>query len=423
MALVARYEMPEDDDLDSTDAFAPTAPEWMDDDQLASEPASEAPSSCSREPACVGSVIDAWTAEGPLVHEPTGIRRLDELTGGGPCYGTRWYLAGAPDAGKTALLVQVADEFAQRLIEVGLLAVDEDAGDLVTRFAQRRGYMRVDCEVRDAETLSSIRTALGELSINFYDATWTIESAAADLAARAVKRGGRAFLGIDSVQTVTCDADIAAKLAGRELSDVAGVTARAWAIRASATKHRMIVFATSELGRGAYRSSDPEQQSSTLASAKWSGAIEYSARVLLGLRSVAGETDLVDIEIAKNKHGPRDEHVFLRIDRRSQTLVQVQRDQPPAVTAASRDGTARERAHKDAATVAAVMLDQPGLGARGLRAELRAKTGMGSERVDAGLAVLGAAVIRGTGPNRSVPLTLNETLIPEAVRRVMEATK
>src|SRR5678815_1197380 len=74
------------------------------------------------EPWSPGAIVDSWLAHGPLVHEPTGISALDKLTGGGPVYGSRWYLLGAPDAGKTALLLQIAHVFALRGICVGILA-------------------------------------------------------------------------------------------------------------------------------------------------------------------------------------------------------------------------------------------------------------------------------------------------------------
>src|SRR6478609_86584 len=136
----------------------------------------------------IGSVIEEWRVSGPLVHEPTGISALDELTGGGPVYGSRWYLAGAPDAGKTALLVQIAHVFSQRGVTVGLLAVDEDPEDIVTRFAQRVGFSRSHCEIRDPIILDGIAVALNGLAVRLYDSSWTIEAAAADLHAFGKRR-------------------------------------------------------------------------------------------------------------------------------------------------------------------------------------------------------------------------------------------
>ncbi len=80
----------------------------------------------------------------------------DELTAGGPVYGTRWYVVGAPDAGKTALLIRIAHDYFWRGVAVGLLAVDEDPTDIVTRFAQR-GVTR-SCPATAARRASTCRT-------------------------------------------------------------------------------------------------------------------------------------------------------------------------------------------------------------------------------------------------------------------------
>lgn len=406
-------EVPEARVANDTSAIPEPPPGRFDDDKPAPAPSPSVPSALS-----IADVIDAWQKEGPLKHEPTGIKRLDDLTGGGPVYGSRWYLAGAPDAGKTALLLQIAHTYAERGIAVGLLAVDEEAGDLVTRLAQRIGYARHACEVRDGMELTEMRAALEGLPIRMYSAEWTIESAAADLAGFAREQtGGLAMLAIDSVQTVSCAAE---RHAQKELSEVAAVTARSRAIRAVATQHRLIAMATSEFGRSAYRNSDPDQQSSTLASAKWSGAIEYSARVLIGLRSVAGETDLIDLDLAKNKHGPRDEHVYLRIDRRFQTLTEAGYEPPPAESQADRDEAAVAKVAADAVAVARVLLANPGLGVRELRAKVRAVSGAGSERVDAAVQALGEAIVIGSAPRGGKPMSIDPELLP---RHVVEALR
>lgn len=359
--------------------------------------------------ATIADVLADWRQAGPLVHEPTGLATLDRLTGGGPVYGTRWYLSGAPDAGKTALLVMIAHTFAARGVAVGLLAVDEEAGDLVTRLAQRIGYARHHCETRDPKVLAEIGAELGELPLRIYDDAWTIESAATDLAAwgreRAVAdperhpHGPQAILGIDSVQTVTCDAE---RHAERELGMAEAVTQRVRAIRRVATAHQLIVLAASELGRASYASPDPGQRTTALAGSKWSGAIEYSARVLASLRSVAGQSDLLELELAKNKHGPRTTadgehgHVYLRIDRRSQTLAEVNYDPPPVDREAQRDEHKRARVEADAETVMRIVTAQPGIGTRDL-ISTAAGSGLSRERVYAAIPALGSRIERRPG--------------------------
>jgi hypothetical protein len=331
------------------------------------------------------------------------------------------------------LLVQFAHQYLLNGVAVGLLAVDEDPGYIATRFAQRVGFSRMHCEIRDSLVLERMGSELGALPLRLYDNTWTIEGAAADLAAfakaRAAQkpdehpRGPRAMLGIDSVQTVRCEADVLAERAGRELLEGAAVTARVYAIRRVASDHRLIVLATSELGRGAYRSGDPAQQTATLAAGKWSGAIEYSARVLLGLKSVAGKPDLIELELAKNKHGPRDVRVYLRIDRGCQTLSPVAYEPMPTPTASDRDAAARDRVIPDATVVARILTDTPGLGVRALRSAAKVASGIGSERVDAAIALLGKSIVRGTGARGATPMSIDCAALPSAVAAALKGSK
>lgn len=402
------------DELDRFDETPPTS-----EDENGTD---ETPPKRERAPLSPSDVLSQWREAGPLIHEPTGIKQLDEWTGGGFVYGSRVYVPGAPDAGKTLWLVQLAHVWLERGVVVGLLAVDEEPGDIVTRIAQRVGYARHHCETRDPRVMAEMLERLGQLPLRLYDDTWTIESAAADLAKHA--SGARAALLIDSVQTVTCDKESASALAGHEMSEVSAVTARVRAIRAMATKHKLIAVATSELGRGAYRSSDPTLQTSTMAGSKWSGAIEYSARILIGLRSVPGETDLVELEVAKNKHGPRDLKMHLRIDRRAQTLSEtVYEPEPETAPGERRSASMKATCVADAVLVLKALEDQPGLGVRQLRSAMAVAAGMGSTRVDAALAALGDAVVRQPGPNKSQLMSINRNKLPEATRRAVESLK
>ncbi len=391
------------------------------------------PSTGPRHSATVADVLDEWSMHGPLIHEPTAIARLDELTGGGPVYGSRWYVAGAPDAGKTALVVQIAHVYALRGVAVGLLAVDEEAGDLVTRLAQRVGYGRGVLEARSLTTIDGVRHELRDLPIRLYDATWTIESAASDLALYAQGRatadpaahphGPRATLAIDSLQTVTCGAETTAG-SERGLSTAEAVTARVHAIRAVATRYRLIALCTSEMGRGAYAQRNPDDRTATLAAAKWSGAVEYSARVLLGLRSVAGEADLLEIDVAKNKHGPSGELVHLRIDRRCQALTEVSYEPPPPAHAdVQRAGRKTAELVRAAAHLAVVLAGRPGIVTRDMPPAARAEAGSMSEATArAALARLGEAVVKVPGSRGARHLYLDGRRVSADVLALVSAT-
>lgn len=353
-------------------------------------------------------ILDAWKEHGPLVHEPTGIPMLDSLTGGGPVYGSRWYVLGAPDAGKTALLTQIGDVYARRGICVGFLAVDEEQGDLLMRLAQRVGYSRRDCEIRSATTIDGIRKNIGPLPIRYYNARHTIESAADDL--RLFANGKRAALFVDSIQTVSSVASrMNAEMSPREL-----VTSNVLAARTMATRHDMIVVSTSEMSRGAYRSIESAEKTNDMAAGKESGAIEYSARVMISLRSVKKEPNYVELYVAKNKHGPADVTFHLAIDRARMLLAEA--DLPVSAAASKPDKKAEKAAaeeekrslserakdaqlRQDEGVLLGILKARPGIGTHELRAAMAAKlSGCGRARVDNAVARLGEAVRVVVGP-------------------------
>ncbi len=240
------------------------------------------------------------------------------------------------------MLAQFAHEWAQRGIVVGILAVDEEDPEI---------WSPASCSAR----FRSIRLALGSpaatartgeippssrcrppsrtsrTTFRFFGEGWTLEAAAEALADHGATLANgvpvRMALMVDSIQSVTCEASLKANdVSPREL-----VTANVRALRSVASKYRLIAIATSEMNRGAYRSIETAEQVSDLAAAKESGAIEYSGRVLLALRSARDHGDLIQVRAAKNKHGsayPRAEAEFyLRLDRASQ-IIESGREAP-----------------------------------------------------------------------------------------------
>ena len=305
-------------------------------------------------------IVDEWERDGPLVHLPTGIESLDELTGGGFVLGSRVYTLGAPNAGKTALVVQIADAYMAMGIDCAMLGVDEEPSDLAMRMMQRRGYSRERVEHREPEVIAAARAAFGALPLLLFDGGTTIEAAAVALHKRACERHPGVdrppcVLFIDSVQTARCEGE------DIEGSLYVSVTKRVAAIRACASRYRMLVVATSEMNRAAYKSKKAEDQVTDMAAGKESGAIEFSARVLLALRSVPGASDVVELRVAKNKHGadhrPDQDGIFMRVDRARQTLTEA-----PGFEPVDADELAGARADAervtDAAHVAALLFAQ-----------------------------------------------------------------
>jgi hypothetical protein len=351
-------------------------------------------------PSTLLDVAKRWRSEGPLVHEPTGIAKLDELTGGGPVYGSRWYVLGAPDAGKTALLVQVADDWQASGIVVGVLAVDEEDGDLTMRFAQRRKFRRDECERRSEETMGEMEDAfVGSFGLFMYGPDWTIEAAAADLAERGkslAKEGEpprRLALFVDSIQQARCDA--LEDTGANEPSPREVVNENVRALRKVAAKYRLIAMATGEMNRNAYRNIKSAEEANDMAAAKESGAVEYSARVLVAMRSVKDHGDLVELRMVKNKHGPSwpaANPFYLNIDRRTMMLASASAPDDDAKDDEKAHSRNRAALEREAIPVLNVIAQNPGCGTKALRAALKL-AGVKTSRD--GLDVLLEALARG----------------------------
>lgn len=240
---------------------------------------------------------------------PTGLPTLDEATRGGPRVGSFGVLGGAPGAGKTTLLCQVALYRLEAGDHVVLLAADESPDGLLIRLGQLLGIDREALEQGEPEARTALARALRAYSprLELLDVAdgWTVEDTADSLVMAAGE--GPKFLGVDSIQT--------ARALGTDTAE--GPRARADAVVHAlkrAARLGAFVLATSELARGAYRSNDPTQRTNSLAAFKESGSVEYGVDFALVLRTVTGEADLVDCELAKNRLGARPEF-RLRLDR------------------------------------------------------------------------------------------------------------
>jgi hypothetical protein len=377
-------------------------------------------------------VLQRWKTTGPLVHEPTGFSVLDERTGGGLVYGSRVYFLGAPDAGKTAFIVQLLDTWARRGVVVGLLAVDEEDDDVVTRLVQRLvlppapadldmdgplsrdRFTRQDCEHRVPNVVEQMEQAMGDPPVRLYNADWTIEAAAADLdkfAKSLVKEGEpprRVVLFVDSIQTVTCTALMAAL---REPSPREAITANVKAVRTVATTYRMLVGATSEMARDFYRDEEKAEKANDIAGGKESGSIEYSGRVLVSVRSVKDDPDLVHVRLPKNKYGPsyrkRGDEFYLRLDRASQTLRDA--DPPARSETQSTDGPGVRRA-----AVLKLVRRNPGRGTKALRQAAKdAGLRIGNDALDA---VIEELLAEGAIEDRGGEAAHKFHLVPEGAR-------
>jgi KaiC/GvpD/RAD55 family RecA-like ATPase len=386
----------------------------------------------SRAPSSIREVLARWKIDGPLEHEPTGFAALDDLTGGGFVYGSRIYVNGAPNAGKTLLVVQLIHELAERGIAVGLLASDEEPDDIVTRFVQRAGFSRRAAEARVHDEIDAMDRRIGDLPLRIYDGgDWTIDAAAEDFASYARSIGARGAFAIDSLHTVVCEHE---RAADRELPEVQAIKARTVAIRRAAIGHKLIAIVTSEMNRSGYGTRKAREDSSPLARGKGSGSIEYAARVLIDVSSIAGEGNVVRVEVPKNKDGggqasleSEGNALYLEIDRAGQCLVPSHYSTPGPADASEREA-ARESARAavsgrrvmdDAAKLAVMLAASPGLISRDVRAHGQV-AGVPKTRIDPAVAALGAACVTVPGARGAQLHYLDGAALPDAVLKLVQ---
>ncbi|MDB4987834.1 MAG: primary replicative helicase [Myxococcaceae bacterium] len=243
----------------------------------------------------------------------TGFSTLDVATRGGLPIGRVVVLAGAPGAAKTTLAVYLMNLWEQAGCACVYLAADEPAEGIITRLGQLAEFSREALEsdgpAGDGVRASFARAAAGR--------AMAVIDPDADESMRSIEDAERALLHLagdrprvliaDSLQTLFCAAAADAESV-RERTDIKIATTKAIAKRGT------LVVLISEMSRAGYRSGQRSENISALAASKESGSIEYGASLLLGLRSVAGESGLVDVEVAKNRLGGSKPELRLKLD-------------------------------------------------------------------------------------------------------------
>jgi archaellum biogenesis ATPase FlaH len=311
-------------------------------------------------------VLDAMQAH-PIVRVATGIAELDQRTNGGPRLRDLVAILGAPDAGKTTLAAHLADVMSAAGFIVGFIASDEDEESVTTRFAQRRNWSRADVDAR--EDFRDLREQMP--AVHLYDLEWALEDVIEDLAERAANKP--AVLIVDSLQTM----NVGAAADGMGKADAIPLGLRF--LRTAARVRRWLVIFTSEMVRGSY--SGNGDRTAALASAKWSGDVEYSAKLMLALRNVDDSPDLLHVEISKSKICAKGEF-HLRIDRAHQRLEAAEAPDKAERKQVKAQHDAREL-EQSATKLVKIVLSNPGIGTRTLHAKASVAGVGGRDRVDA----------------------------------------
>ena len=369
-------------------------------------------------PKQLADVVTLWAKQGPLVPLPTGFPTIDAMMTGGPRTGDVFTIVGAPNAGKTLLLAQLADRWANDGNAVGFVALDEHLSFLAERFMQRRDVPRAACHRRSTADLDAMRNAASGCSIAFYGYGDDLEALAEQVAERAKESGKVGVLCVDSTQT------LADRMRQGDADRFGAIADAMHYLHDLAMRLRLLVVASCEMNRNGYRSTEQAHMSNDLAVGSGSGKIEYLSRLLVALRSVAGDGNLIELRIAKNKwsgdgdkgeHGENDPGIGLRIERRTQTLHEQSEPVWRPNVALAKDAQRLAQLDEDAATLALLVAKTPGVLAKELATRWMRKTGGGSRRFEAARDLLseGFALVEKPGPRTAKRYFLDGQAVAE----------
>jgi len=250
----------------------------------------------------------------------TGIKTLDDATRGGLRTGRVCVVGGAPGACKTGLLVDLGHKWRRSGVHVGLVLADEDRESILVRWGQHVGLDRDAMERGDPDARAALADELRQLPTIFVDLDEDEDVTVTGLAEELRRRAGDGpcVLLVDSLQAVA-----QTRIEGYGDDRRGGIDAVMGLLRRLAKQHDLLVIATSELARGAYRNRQTSEQIDDLAAFKESGGVEYGAALCLVLRSVPDASGTYDATTPKNRLGPGKPTFRLRLDFARATLSEV----------------------------------------------------------------------------------------------------
>ncbi len=261
---------------------------------------------------------------------PTRIPGLDAVLRGGIPIRRLILAGGTTAAGKTALVLQIAEAWVDAGGVVFILPYDEGAEPSCVRVGQQHGFLREQVEERLESLLAKLEGELEGKVLRFPDPTAntepTIEDGAEAVAGLMRDRpGAPGLLIVDSIQRADT------RTSSETRSERERVTMNAQTARSMAVLHNIAVLATSETNRGWYRAKREEDRSSDQA-AFAEARLEYWADVALTLRARDDDSGLVDIRVPKNRLGDKTPLV-LRLDRARSRFEAVEGDEGAASAA------------------------------------------------------------------------------------------
>ncbi len=293
---------------------------------------------------------------------PTGLPTLDKNCRGGLRLRRAVAIGGTAGSGKTSLLMQLALGAAHEGVAVACLMQDEGREAAIIRVGQQLGYDRDELENAHEGVLAALENDLATLALTFPDPDGegdaTIEGVCEALAVAYPGQPGMVVL--DSIQTVQTRQGVTEFSSLRER-----IMENARTARRCAVAHNLLVIYTSEVNRSWYRARKEEDRASDLA-AFAEARIEFSADVLVTMRAMEDDPDLVEIRVPKNRLGTR-RGFLLRLDRARARFAEID----GGILQTARDAALTKKVEEASANILRVLDDHGELSRSQLWDEVR----------------------------------------------------
>ena len=266
----------------------------------------------------------------------TGFNKLDGILDGG-LYEGLYVLGAISSLGKTTLLLQIADQLAQQGQDVLIFSLEMARSELIAKSISRHTYLLADNKAY-AKTTRGITAGTRYANYNQTEKQIIQKAVAAykEYAPHIFIHEGVGDIGIEEVKKTVlqhisitgrkpvCMIDYLQILAPYDLraSDKQNTDKAVLELKRLSRDCKIPVIGISSFNRDSYKESSSNKGRVTQADFKESGAIEYSADVLIGLEFV-GAGDKTYSEKAEKKKNPREVRLVILKNRNGRAWESV----------------------------------------------------------------------------------------------------
>ena len=229
----------------------------------------------------------------------TGFTPVDDrLRRGGMTAGRLLCIGGPPFAGKTTIIVDIALTMSEK-IPVFALFQDEGRTQAAVRMGVMLGVPLDEIETQPAVAAPIVAERTGERSIYLIDPESELGNVEAifDYVAALVPKSDTAAIILDSIQTIPARPDTDLSREREAIKDFMRIA------RGRAASDRRIVITSSQSNRASYRSRRSEENTVGISNFSGSASIEFLFDMGLSLSLPDENSDVVRVEVVKNRLG------------------------------------------------------------------------------------------------------------------------